>query len=118
VDLYEYFGAPRTPFTVDETVTDGEVRALAGIPFLVRSTPGHTTGCACYILESERVIFTGDTLFAGTIGRTDFPTGSMSELRESLRGLGSLQGDYTVYAGHNEDTTLEAERKSNPFLAF
>ena len=118
VDLYEYFGAPRTPFTVDETVTDGEVRALAGIPFLVSSTPGHTTGCACYILESERVIFTGDTLFAGTIGRTDFPTGSMSELRESLRGLGSLQGDYTVYAGHNEDTTLEAERKSNPFLAF
>ena len=118
VDLYEYFGAPRTPFTVDETVTDGEVRELAGISFLVRSTPGHTTGCACYILENERVIFTGDTLFAGTIGRTDFPTGSMSDLRESLRGLGALQGDYTVYAGHNEDTTLEAERKSNPFLAF
>ena len=118
VDLYEYFGAPKTPFTIDETVADGEVRTLADIPFLVRSTPGHTTGSACYIVESERALFTGDTLFAGTIGRTDFPTGSMSSLRESLRSLGKLQGDYTVYAGHNEDTTLDAERKSNPFLLF
>lgn len=116
VDLFDYFGAPRTPFTVDETVTDGEMRTLAGVTFSVLSTPGHTAGSACYLLEQERVIFTGDTLFAGSIGRTDFPTGSMGELRESLRLLGGLQGDYTVYAGHNEDTTLETERRSNPFL--
>lgn len=116
VDLFEYFGAPRTPFTVDETVTEGETRTLVSVPFTVLSTPGHTAGSACYLLENERVIFTGDTLFASSIGRTDFPTGSMSELRESLKRLGDLQGDYTVYAGHNEETTLETERRNNPFL--
>ena len=116
VDLFDYFGAPRVPFTIDETVTDGETRTLAGIPFQVLSTSGHTAGSACYLLKDERILFTGDTLFEGSIGRTDFPTGSLAELRESLQKLRALEGDYTIYAGHNDDTTLETERKNNPFL--
>ena len=64
----------------------------------------------------KQYLFTGDTLFAGSIGRTDFPTGSLRELRASLRRLAQLEGDYPVYAGHNEPTTLDAERKTNPFL--
>ena len=116
VDLFEYFGAPRVPFTIDQTVTDGEICILAGVSFRVLSTPGHTAGSACYLLEEDRVLFTGDTLFEGSIGRTDFPTGSISELRESLQRLRNLEGDYTVYAGHNDETTLETERKNNPFL--
>ncbi len=116
VDLFDYFDAIRVPFTIDETISDGEVRTLAGIPFRAIATPGHTSGSACYLIENERILFTGDTLFEGSIGRTDFPTGSMSELRNSLQTLQSLEGDYTVYAGHNEDTTLETERKNNPFL--
>lgn len=116
VDLFDYFGAPRKPFTVDETISDGETRTLAGISFLALSTPGHTDGSACYLVEQERILFTGDTLFEGSIGRTDFPTGSVSELRRSLKKLRDLDGEYTVYAGHNEDTTLEIERKTNPYL--
>ena len=116
VDLFDYFGAPRAPFTIDETVTDGESKTLAGVTFQVLSTSGHTAGSACYLLKDERVLFTGDTLFEGSIGRTDFPTGSIEELRESLQKLRALEGDYTIYAGHNDDTTLEIERKNNPFL--
>ena len=116
VDLFDYFGAPRVPFTIDERISDGEIRTLAGISFRAIATPGHTSGSACYLIENERILFTGDTLFEGSIGRTDFPTGSMSELRNSLQTLRDLEGDYTVYAGHNEDTTLETERKNNPFL--
>lgn len=116
VDLFDYFGAPRVPFTIDETMTDGERRELAGIRFRALSTPGHTAGSACYLIEEERILFTGDTLFEGSIGRTDFPTGSISELRASLQRLRVLEGDYAVYAGHNDDTTLEAERKNNPFM--
>lgn len=116
VDLFERFGAPRAPFTIDETMTDGETRELAGITFRALSTPGHTAGSACYMIGEERILFTGDTLFEGSMGRTDFPTGSTSEMRVSLKRLRELEGDYAVYAGHNDDTTLEAERESNPFL--
>ena len=116
VDLFDYFGAPRVPFTVDETMTDGEEREFAGIAVRALSTPGHTAGSACYLLEKEKILFTGDTLFEGSVGRTDFPTGSVSELRASLQRLRDLEGDYAVYAGHNDDTTIEAERKNNPFM--
>lgn len=116
VDLFDYFGAPRVPFTIDETMTDGEEREFAGIVIRALSTPGHTAGSACYLLKNEKILFTGDTLFEGSIGRTDFPTGSISELRQSLQRLRNLEDDYAVYAGHNEDTTLEAERKNNPFM--
>ena len=65
--------------------------------------------------NKEKYLFTGDTLFAGTIGRTDFPTGDLGELRRSLKKLALLE-DMPVYAGHEEETTLETERKTNPFM--
>ena len=82
-------------------------------------TPGHTAGSACYLFtdeEGNQHLFTGDTLFAGSMGRTDFPTGDLRQMRESLRRLANLDGDMPVYAGHNEPTTLAVERKTNPFV--
>ncbi len=118
-DLFDAFGAPREPFRIDETLCDNETRTLCGVMVQTIVTPGHTAGGACYLItdtDGERYLFTGDTLFAGSIGRTDFPTGSIGQLRESLRKLALLDGDMTVYPGHEEETTLEKERKTNPFM--
>lgn len=118
-DLFDYFGAPRAVFRVDETFADGEERELCGMRVKALLTAGHTKGSTSYLItakDGKRALFTGDTLFAGSIGRTDFPTGDLGTLRASLRKLSSLDGDYPVYAGHNEATTLDTERQTNPFL--
>ena len=118
-DLFEAFGAERSPYQIDEALQDGEMREFCGMQIQMLCTPGHTAGSVCYLLfdeNGEKHLFTGDTLFSDSIGRTDFPTGDMSALRESLRRLCSLNGDMPVYAGHNETTSLEMERKHNPFL--
>lgn len=119
-DLFELFGAPRTPFVVDETMSDGEQRTLCGLRVELILTPGHTQGSACYRIwdeEGKAYLFSGDTLFAGSIGRTDFPTGNVAQMRASLKKLSALNGDMPMFAGHNEETTLEHERKTNPFMA-
>ncbi len=118
-DLFEAFGAPRSPYRVDETFTDGEEKTLCGVRVRALITPGHTQGSCCYLIvdeEGKKHLFTGDTLFCDSVGRTDFPTGSVAQLRTSLKRLASLEGDMPVYAGHNEQTTLDRERKYNPFL--
>ena len=77
-------------------------------------TPGHTPGSVCYFTEDA--LFSGDTLFAGTCGRTDLPGGSAKALRGSLARLAALEKDYTVYPGHGESTTLAAEKRYNPYM--
>ena len=117
-DLFDAFGAPRQPFRVEETFYDGEEKTLCGIRVQALLTPGHTAGGVCYLITAQdggRYLFTGDTLFCGSIGRTDFPTGSVGALRASLKRLSALS-DMPVYPGHNEETTLENERKTNPFM--
>ena len=93
---------------------DGDVLSMAGLEILVRHTPGHSPGSVCLICED--VIFSGDTLFAGTCGRTDFPGGDYCKIHESLKGLGAMEGQYTVLPGHGLPTTLERERRSNPYM--
>ena len=118
-DLFEMFGAPRFSYRIDDTFFDGEEKNLGGIRVKMLLTPGHTAGSACYLITAKdggRYLFTGDTLFESSIGRTDFPTGNIGEMRASLRKLASLEGDYPVYAGHNDPTTLDRERKTNPFM--
>ena len=118
VDLFSMAGVDRKPFTVDRTVSDGETFTLAGVTFTAYSMPGHTSGSAVYSVdaEGEKWLFTGDVLFQESIGRTDFPTGSLSQMRESLRRLKSMDGEYKVFSGHGDDTTLETERQRNVFL--
>lgn len=93
---------------------EGDTVTMDGISFRVLSTPGHTPGSVCLICGD--VIFSGDTLFQGSCGRTDFPGGSWAEMAESLRRLYNLPGNYTVFSGHTGSTTLERERKTNMFM--
>ena len=80
-------------------------------------TPGHTPGSVCYFLPDERILFTGDTLFQGSIGRTDLPGGDPTAIRSSLRKLMSLGDETVVYPGHGGKTTIGVERRTNPFIS-
>lgn len=113
-NMADYFGGHIPPFSVDFTFGDGDILSLGGMQFLVIATPGHTAGGACFCVGDH--LFTGDTLFAGDIGRSDLPTGSGAQLTESVRKLYALQGDFTVCPGHGEDTTLEYERHNNGWV--
>ncbi len=118
-DMSSAFGAPTVSYTVDETFADGEGKTLGGISVQCLLTPGHTKGSCCYLFTAKdggRYLFTGDTLFLDSIGRTDFPTGNLEEMRQSLRRLREIEGDMPVYAGHNEPTTLARERQYNAFM--
>lgn len=98
----------------DELVSDGDSIVVGDMKFDVLFTPGHTEGSLCYILGDN--IFSGDTLFQGSCGRTDLATGDWSTILRSLKLLRDLPGDYTVYPGHGPSTTMEIERCSNPFM--
>ena len=99
-----------------ETVSyaDGDLLDFEGLRFKVLQTPGHTPGSVCLLCGD--MLFAGDTLFAGSCGRTDLPGGSWEQMRDSLCRLASLEGDYKVFPGHGEATTLEEERRSNPYM--
>ncbi len=118
--LSSLFRAPDPEYTVDEKFVNGEERELCGFKVQIFLTAGHTKGSACYLItdpdSGERALFTGDTLFENSIGRTDFPSGDIGELRESLRFLTTLDESLPVYAGHGDDTTIEKEKRYNPFL--
>lgn len=84
----------------------------------VIETPGHTPGGVCYYFKHERLLFSGDTLFAGSVGRTDLPGGNMATLMDSLKKLTALPDDVLVIPGHGPNTTIAAEKRTNPFLSL
>ncbi len=96
------------------TYKEGDTLSLAGLTFRVLHTPGHTPGSVC--LRTENILFSGDTLFAGSCGRVDFPGSSPKDMRQSLSRLSELQEDLTVYPGHAESTTLRWEQQTNPYM--
>ncbi len=100
--------------TADNLLAEGDVIHIGEETLTVMETPGHTQGGVCYI--GDGVLFSGDTLFAGSVGRTDLPGGDLSLLRHSLARLALLEGEYIVYPGHGEETTLSYEKTSNPYL--
>jgi len=117
LSLAMLLGQPLRASQADITLVGGEMLEIAGLSIRVLHTPGHTKGGVCYALETERVLFCGDTLFCGGAGRTDFPEGSAAELFRSISDtLFSLEGDCAAYCGHGESTTLDYERKHNPFV--
>ena len=83
--------------------------------FEIIETPGHTPGSVCFYLKSENLLFSGDTLFAGSAGRTDFPGGSFAALKRSLARLAELPDETRVIPGHGNETTIGEEKRSNPF---
>ena len=99
----------------DRDLADGDQLVFDGLRFQVLLTPGHTPGSVCFLCGDA--LFSGDTLFAGSCGRTDLPGGSWHEILASLRRLAELEGNYTVYPGHGDPTTLDEERRYNPYMA-
>ena len=112
------FGIPAADMDFTSTdITDGSEIEAAGLRFKVIATPGHTPGGVCYLEEGSGSLFTGDTLFAGTIGRTDLAGGDYDSLITSImEKLTPLDGDTAVYPGHGGSSTIGSERVSNPFL--
>ncbi len=109
-----------TPTLVDDAdvwVKDGDEIETSGYTFKVIDTAGHTPGGISFYLKKEGIVFTGDSLFQGSIGRTDFPGGSMKELTGSIRkNLFTLPDSTVVLSGHGEQTTIGQEKRTNPFL--
>ena len=101
-------------FTEVQLCEEGEQIHAGGLTFTVIETPGHTWGSVCYLCENA--LFSGDTLFAGSCGRTDLPGGDGQTIVLSLERLAELEGDYTVYPGHGGATTLARERAHNPYM--
>ena len=107
----------RDSYHADVFVKDGDVLKLAGMELKVLHTPGHTQGGCCYYLEAEKILFSGDTLFCQSVGRTDFPGGSMSQIVRSIKEkLMALPDEVKVFPGHMDVTTIGMERAHNPFL--
>lgn len=105
---------PFEPFTPDLLLRDGETIVFGQTELRVMHTPGHTAGSCCFI--SQDSIFSGDTLFRLSVGRTDLPSGSSSDLYKSLKRICAIEGDLQVLTGHGDFTTLEYERQNNSFL--
>ena len=102
------------PLYHTHTYAEGDVLDLAGLSIRVLHTPGHTPGSVCLVCQDH--MFSGDTLFERSCGRTDLPGGSWTTIQQSLHRLAALEGNYTVHPGHGMNTTLALERIYNPYL--
>ena len=122
-DCAVYVAEPE--LSLPPTMTDGPIYytdlypaegslSIAGLDIKVLPTPGHTPGSVCLLIGEA--LFSGDTLFAGSMGRCDFPGSNIFDMRKSLKKLYNLPGDYRVLPGHAASSTLEHERKTNPYL--
>lgn len=100
----------------DVYLDDGDDIAFDDIKFKVISTPGHTAGSCCYYMYENGILFAGDTLFFGSMGRTDLPTGNEELIYKSLRKLVDLPAETKVYCGHGRDTTVLIEKNNNPYI--
>lgn len=113
INLTSMIGQGRS-FEADVYLSDGEEFTIGSMTFKTVYTPGHTCGSVVYLIDG--VMIAGDTLFMGSCGRTDFPTGDWGKMNESLQMLKNLEGDYRVLSGHGPETTLERERRTNMFM--
>ena len=102
------------PLFYTKTYGEGDRLHLAGLDIAVLHTPGHTPGSVCLMVETS--IFSGDTLFCGSCGRTDLPGGNWATILKSLRRLRGLETNYWIYPGHGESTTLAQEKRYNPYM--
>lgn len=119
VNMTINMGVEQISIRPDVLVDEGDELQLAGYTWKVLETPGHTPGCVCYYCAEEDVLISGDTLFAESLGRTDFPGGSTSAIIKSIsEKLFALPDDTMVYPGHGEPTTIGHEKKYNPVAMY
>jgi glyoxylase-like metal-dependent hydrolase (beta-lactamase superfamily II) len=117
--LSMYGMSPSKPPKNTTPIKDGDTLQLGKIKIEVIATPGHSPGAVCYYMPEEKVIFTGDTVFADSVGRTDLPGGSYDQLIQSIKEkLLILPDDVTIYPGHGPATMLGKERQNNPFFGI
>ena len=114
-NLSRLAGVPENKKEADITVSDGETLCVGDIQLKFIHTPGHTKGCMCMFV-GEKDLITGDTLFNGSIGRTDFEGGDFAQMKESLAKLCRLDDDVKIYPGHGEESTIGFEKMTNPYL--
>ena len=100
----------------DNLLKDGDTVNAAGITFKVIHTPGHTIGSVCYLDEEDKIMFTGDTIFYGSVGRCDLPTGDEDLLMNSLKKIKNIDPDVELYPGHGRSSTIAGELKRNMYL--
>lgn len=101
-------------FDIDRGLKDKEEIEFGGSTIRFMLTPGHTAGSGIYIMDD--IIFSGDTIFRTSVGRCDLPTGDPAEMNRSIRKIAGLKGDYRILPGHDRETTLNFERKFNPYF--
>lgn len=114
-NLCTFAGVPENRRGADKTVTDGETLKVGNIEFKFVHTPGHTRGGMC-IFAGDNHLITGDTLFKGTVGRTDFEGGDHMTLLKSVSKLAQLDDNIRIYPGHGEESTIGFEKKTNPYI--
>lgn len=114
INLSERFCLEIPPFSADERLNDEQTLTVGDINVKILITPGHTAGSCCFIIGDW--MFTGDTLFRLSVGRTDFVCGDRIKLNLSLKRLSDIKGDFDVYSGHGPATRLSYEKQNNPFM--
>ena len=115
LNVYRTFMAEDLIFRpADILLSDEDVLSFGNLSIKVMHTPGHSKGSVCYFIDDS--LFTGDTLFDCSIGRSDLPGGDMAELISSLKKIAAIDGDYKIYTGHGSNTTLEKQKKFNVYL--
>ena len=112
--ISHYFPLANCDFCEVQFCEDDEIIYAGGLTFTAMHTPGHTTGSMCFICENH--MFSGDTLFQGSCGRTDLPGGDWDTIHDSLQRLAELEGNYIVHPGHGMNTSLALERIYNPYM--
>ncbi len=116
LSLATIFKADFEPCKPDIELSHGDSFSIGNIKVKIHSAPGHTPGGVLYVLEEEKIIFTGDTLFCGSVGRTSFKGGSTMELMKTLLKMKEFPDDYVIHTGHGESSTIGYEKRTNMFL--
>ena len=111
-----FYTTPKAPAEIERALEDGQCWNDGGLPYRVIATPGHTPGGVCFHFYDDNALVVGDTLFAGSVGRTDLPGGDSRVLKESLNRLCLLDDDLVVYPGHGPSTTIGREKRNNFFM--
>ncbi len=115
-ELLPFYNAPKNRPPEIRQIQDGQEWDDAGLKYRVIATPGHSPGGVCFYFPEAKVLFSGDTLFQGSVGRTDLQAGNSKVLSQSLEKLSQLPADVRVFPGHGPDTTIGIEKETNPFL--
>ncbi len=117
-EMLPYYATPARPPRIERDLADGQEWTDGGFAYRVIETPGHSPGSVCFHFPEQEALFTGDTLFAGSVGRTDLAGGDDRLLNESLRVLARLPDATVVFPGHGPKSTIGQEKATNPFLRY